>query len=408
MPVYEYKAFDRTGRNVAGIIDAESSLAARQKLRGTGVFPVEVNETSARGRDASARSPSFSGVLTRVKPGELSATTRQLSILLGAGLPLVSALETLLTQLRNPTFKRVLAQVKESVNEGISLADSLSQHPRVFSPVYINMVRSGEASGSLDVVLDRLAEFGENQEALRGRFKAALAYPIFMSCVGTLILFFLITFIIPNITRIFADMQQTLPLPTIALIGLSRFLQGFWWLVLGGLLAAGLLIRQFKRTPKGQGLWDEFKIRSPILGPIHRKMAMARFGRTLGSLLQSGVPLLTALQIVRNIVNNRLIAEVLDGAVEEIQEGKTLAAPLSRSRWFPPIMIQMITVGEQSGELEKMLHKIADMYEGEMETRILAVTSMLEPAMILLMGVIIGFVVISILLPIFEMNQLIR
>jgi len=408
MPVYEYTALDKGGKSLSGIIDADSAMAARQKLRGTGIYPVDVKETSARPKDQASAPTSFSAFFRGVKAVELSAVTRQLAILLAAGVPLVSALEGLIAQLDNPNFKRIMAHVKESVNEGNSLAYSLSNHPKIFSQIYVNMVRAGEASGSLDVVLDRLAEFSEHQQALRGRFRSALAYPIFMACVATLILFFLITFIMPNIMRIFSEMQQTLPTATVALMGFSNFLKSYWWLIFLAAAAGALLVKQFKKSAKGQYLWDEMKIRLPIVGPINRKMALARFGRTLGSLLQSGVALLTALQIVRNIVNNVPIAQVIDKTVDDIQEGKTLAAPLSQSRWFPPIMVQMITVGEQSGELEKMLHKIADMYEEEAQARIMAVTAMLEPAMILCMGLVVGFIVISILLPIFEMNQLVR
>jgi general secretion pathway protein F len=328
--------------------------------------------------------------------------------LLGAGVTLVSSLEALISQITNPLLKKIMAQIKESVNEGNSLAFSLSQHPKVFSEVYINMVRAGEASGSLDLVLDRLAEFSENQQALRGRVRAALAYPVFMFVIGTLILFFLITFIVPNITKIFSDMHQTLPLPTMMLIGASQFLKSFWWLVLMILAGVIILAKQFKKTPRGNYIWDEIKIRAPILGPINIKMAMARFGRTLGSLLQSGVPLLSSLQIVRNIVNNAIIADDIDKAMDEIESGKSLATPLGQSRWVPPVAIQMIAVGEQSGKLESMLNKIADIYEGEVESQIMAMTSMLEPVMILIMGVFVGFIVISILLPIFEMSQMIR
>jgi len=293
------------------------------------------------------------------------------------------------------------------VNEGNGLAESLSQHPRLFSQIYINMVRAGEASGSLDLVLDRLAEYSEQQQALRGRFKAAMAYPIFMFFVGSIILFLLLAFVVPNITKIFTDMNQTLPLPTIILITISNFLKSFWWLVLSMLVGAVILVRQFKKTPKGRYLWDKLKILMPILGVIHVKMAMARFGRTLGSLVQSGVPLISALQIVRNIVNNVLIAEVVDKAVEDIQAGMSLAAPLSQNRWFPPIAVQMISVGEQSGELEKMLDKVGDIYEKEVESQIMALTSILEPLMILLMAVVVGFIVFSILLPIFEMSHMV-
>jgi len=408
MPVYEYIAFDQTGKSLKGIIDADNSVAARQKLRVSGIFPVEVKETSSRPKDLTTAPVTVSTLFKRVKSGEVSATTRQLSILLGAGVTLVSSLDALISQITNPLLKKIMAQIKESVNEGNSLAFSLSQHPKVFSEVYINMVRAGEASGSLDLVLDRLAEFSENQQALRGRFRAALAYPVFMFVIGTSILFFLIAFIVPDITKIFSDMHQTLPLPTIMLMGASQFLKSFWWLVLIILAGVITLAKQFKKTPRGNYIWDEIKIRVPILGPVNIKMAMARFGRTLGSLLQSGVPLISALEIVRNIVNNAIIADVIDKAMDEIESGKSLANPLGQSRWVPPVVIQMIAVGEQSGELESMLNKIADIYEGEVESQIMAMTSMLEPVMILIMGVFVGFIVLSILLPIFEMSQMIR
>ena len=408
MPVYEYTALDKRGKNLNGIIDADSAVVARQKLRGSGIFPVDVQETSPRPKGLPSGPISVSTLFNRIRSGELSALTRQLSILLGAGVTLVPSLDALISQITNPLLKKIMAQVKESVNEGNSLAFSLSQHPKIFTQIYVNMVRAGEASGSLDLVLDRLAEFSEHQQALKGRVNAALAYPIFMLFIGTLVLFFLVTFIIPNITQIFDDIHQTLPLPTIMLIGASNFLKSFWWLILLIFSGGIILGRQFKKTQRGNYIWDEIKIRAPIFGALNRKMAIARFGRTLGSLLQSGVPLLSALQIVRNIVNNALIADDIDKAMDEIQAGKGLATPLSQSHWFPPVAIQMISVGEQSGELEKMLNKIADIYEGEVESHIMAMTSMLEPVMILVMGLIVGYIVISILLPIFEMNQMIR
>ncbi|MBW1676818.1 MAG: type II secretion system inner membrane protein GspF, partial [Deltaproteobacteria bacterium] len=381
---------------------------ARQRLRGSGIFPVDVKETSSKPRDLRSAPVSVSAFLKRIKSGEVSVATRQLSILLGAGVPLVASLEALMSQIANPLFKKIMAEVKESVNEGNSLAYALSSHPRIFSNIYVNMVRAGEASGSLDVVLDRLADLGEREQALRGRFKAALAYPVFMFFIGTIVLFFLITFIVPSITQIFREMHHTLPIPTVALISISNFLKSFWWLILLAGAAAIVAIRQFKNTPRGRYVWDELKLRIPVLGPINNKMAVARFGRTLGSLLKAGVPLISALQIVRNIVNNVIIADVIDNTVEEIQAGKSLASPLAQSRWFPSIVVQMISVGEQSGELEAMLSKIAETYDRDVESQIMAMTSMLEPVMILVMGLIVGFIVVSILLPIFEMNQMIR
>ncbi len=410
MPVYEYTALDKSGKSKNGIIDADSAVAARQKIRGSGMFPVDVKATASVSEPTGLPSGpvSVSGLFKRVKPGEVSVMTRQLSILLAAGVPLVGALEALISHISNPLLKKIVAQIKESVNEGNSLAFSLSHHAKLFSNIYVSMVRAGEASGSLDVVLGRLAEYGENQQALRGRFKAALAYPVFMSFIGTVVLFFLITFIVPGITQIFTDMHHNLPLPTVMLIGMSDFLKSFWWLVF--LAAGGVVIglTRLMKTSKGQYVWDRVKLSVPIIGDINQKMALARFARTLGTLLESGVPLLSALDIVRNIVNNILIAEDIDNASEEIEAGKSLAIPLGRSTWFPPIAVQMISVGEQSGELEAMLNKIADTYDREVESQIMALTSMLEPIMILVMGLVVGFVVISILLPIFEMNQMIQ
>ena len=408
MPVYEYTCLDNSGKTLKGILDADSPVAARQKLRGSGMFPVEIREAVSKPKGLPSGPVSLFGFLKGVKPGEISVMTRQLSILLGAGVPLVKSLEALISQIANPMLKKIMAQIKESVNEGNSLAFSLSQHPKLFSNLYINMVHSGEASGSLDVVLDRLAEFGEHQQALRGRFKAALAYPVFMSLIGTFVLFFLITFIVPNITKIFTEMHQTLPLSTMVLIEVSNFLLSFWWGILLAFLIGIVILRHSIKRPGIHYIWDKLKLCIPVLGPINQKISLSRFGRTLGSLLQSGVPLIAALQIVGKIVDNFLIAGDIDNAVEDIQAGKSLASTLDQSRWFPSIAIQMISVGEQSGELETMLNKIADTHEREVESHIMALTSMLEPVMILVMGLIVGFVVISILLPIFEMNQMIR
>jgi general secretion pathway protein F len=406
MAVYEYTALNKKGKNIKGIIDADSAITARQKLRDRDIFPIDIKESSVRSKDTGRTDSSISSLFGRVKPGEISAMTRQLSILLGAGVTLVAALEALIIQVTNPLQKKILSQIKESVNEGNSLASSLALYPKQFSQIYINMVRAGEASGSLDLVLERLAEFSENQEALKGRIRAAMAYPIFMSIIAVLVIFFLLTFIVPNITRIFEDMQQTLPLPTVMLIGISDFLKVYWWLLLIGLGGIMIIISRFKKSDKGRQIFDLFKIKAPLIGLINIKLAMSRFGRTLGSLLQSGVPLITALQIVRNIVDNVIISDVIDNAIEEVEEGKNLAVPLGRSKWFPPITVQMITVGEQSGEIEKMLHKIADIYEREVESQTMAMTSILEPVMILVMACVAVFIVFSILLPILEMNQM--
>jgi len=408
MPVYEYTALDRAGKNVVGIIDADSTVAARQKLRASGKYPVQIKETTAKAKSESAAGFSLPSLFNRITPDDIHALTRQLATLLNAGIPLVGALDALMEQTTSPPLKKIIAQIKESVNEGNSLTVSLTRHPKLFSNIYINMVRAGEASGSLDVVLDRLAEFGEHQQALKGRFQAALVYPIFMAIIGTGVLFFLLSFVVPNLTRIFTEMKQVLPLPTTILIWFSDFMRSYWWAILVVIVAIIIGIREFIKSPKGRHIWDTLKLHLPVIGQINRKIALSRFGRTLGSLLQSGVPLITSLQIVRNIVNNVLIGAVIDEAMEDIQAGKSLNLALSRSIWFPPVFRQMVSVGEQSGDLEGMLHKVADAYEREVETRITGMTALIEPIMILFMAAIVGFIVISILLPIFEMNQMIN
>jgi len=406
MPIYEYKAYDQKGRSRRGIIEADNEHGARAKLRGAGKYPVELKETlsqTAAGRHLL--SPSFT--LERVKSVEIHIFTRQLATLLGAGIPLINALSSLLEQTTNPALKKVLAQIKDAVNEGNTLTTALARHPKLFSNIYINMVRAGEASGSLDIVLEKLADFGEKQRALQGRLKAALVYPVFMAVIGSAILFILITYIVPNITKVFADMERTLPLPTRMLISLSDFLRGYWWLVLLFLVAGFYSLRFFVRSAGGRRLWDLLKLKMPVIGTVNQKIILARFGSTMASLLGSSVPLVTSMQIVQSIVNNALIAEVIEEAIEQIRKGKSMAKALGASPWFPPIFVQMISVGEQSGNLEPMLIKVSDAYEREVDMAIMGMTSLIEPIMIAAMGAAVGFVVLSILLPIFEMNQMV-
>ncbi|MBU1139770.1 MAG: type II secretion system inner membrane protein GspF [Proteobacteria bacterium] len=407
MPVYEYNALDQKGKSCKGLIDADNESSARSKLRAAGKYPVSLRESLNKGEKNRKQSFSNGLLFDRIKSDETYIFTRQLATLLGAGIPLINALASIIEQSSNPALKRVLAQVRDSVNEGSTLTNALARHPKLFSNIYINMVRSGEASGSLDIVLERLADFGEKQKALQGRLKAALIYPIFMAVIGTGILFFLISYIVPNITRVFTDMERVLPLPTRMLIFLSDALLNYWWLGVLLLLVFIFSIRLFLAQEKGRRIWDRIKLSLPVTGSVTRKIILARFASTLGSLLNSGVPLITSLQIVNSIVNSRPIGEVIEEAMEQIRKGKSMSHALESSVWFPPIFIQMIGVGEQSGQLEPMLEKVAQTYEREVETAILGMTSLIEPIMITAMGAAVGFVVLSILLPIFEMNQMI-
>jgi general secretion pathway protein F len=409
MPVYEYIALDAGGRRRTGIVDAGSIAAARQRLRETDVFPVEIAETAGRKQEEKAVRGGAIHLFRKVGHQELAVMTRQLATLIGAGLPLVPSLSALVAQIRHPVLRTTLARIKDEVNEGNSLTQSMSHFPDVFPPFYINMVRAGEASGTINFVLERLADFNEGQQALRMKIRSALAYPLFMFFIGSGVLFFLVTFVVPNITNIFREMHQTLPGITVFLLVVSGFLKTFWWIIALILLVAVVGLRYaIRKTERGNYLWDRLKLKAPLFGGLNRKIAVARFSRTLGTLLQSGVPLLTALEIARNVVNNVVIADEIRRAAKEVEEGQSLSAPLSRNGFFPPIAVEMISVGEHSGNMEAMLFRVADAYEKEVEGNILLVTSLLEPAMILVMGVVVGFIVISVLLPIFEMNQLVR
>jgi general secretion pathway protein F len=310
-------------------------------------------------------------------------------------------------QITTPSFKKIVAQIKNTIVEGSSLANALSAYPRIFSPLYINMVHAGESSGTLEVVLDRLADLTEKQDALRSQIRSKMFYPIFMAIFGAAILTFLMLVIVPNITSIFIDMEKTLPAPTRMLIATSDFIKSFWWIILIILAAAVYAIRRMKRTAKGRTFFDRMKLSFPIFGPLARKLVVARFSRTLASLLENGVTMLTALDIVKNIVGNVLVSKAIEKTAEEVGKGQGLGQSLATHEIFPHLAVQMVQVGEQSGDLEAMLDKLAGIYEGESENAIMGMTALLEPVMILLMGVVVGLIVLSILLPILEMNQLI-
>ncbi len=408
MPIYEYQALDSNGRKSKGVLDAATIAAARQKLRDSCVYPIELHETGS-GKKQSDVSPALGSIFGRVRSGDVSLMTRQLATLLGAGLPLVPALTTLVSQTAHPQMKNTLARIKEEVNEGKSLTAGMSLFPKIFSPFYINMIKAGEVSGMINLVLERLADFNESQQALRSKITSALAYPMIMLSIGTLVIFFLVTFVVPNITQIFEEMHQTLPIMTILLISVSSFLKSFWWLV-AGLIVIGFLAGKYMllKTEKGRNFWDGVKFKAPLIGALNQKIAVARFSRTLGTLLQSGVPLLLSLQIAADIVNNRLMADAIRRAAKDVEEGQSLSLPLSKSGFFPPMASEMIAVGEQSGTLETMLQRIADAFEAEASTAVMTMTSLLEPLMILVMGFMVGFIVVSVLLPIFDMNQLVK
>ena len=406
MPVYEYRALNTSGRTVKGIVDADSSRAARLKLRRNGIFPTELHEEAEAQGDK--REFDVLRFLRRVKLQEVAITVRQLSTLLSAGLPLVESLTAIIEQVPNPALKKIVTQVRERVNEGSTLADAFAQHPRIFSSLFVNMTRAGERSGALEIVLERLADFTENQVAFRHKISAAMVYPILMTFVGIGVLGFLLGYVIPTVTQIFEDLKQTLPLPTLILMMASDGLRRFWWVGVVVLALMLLGIDRYSRTEAGRLVLDRVKIKAPIFGPLALKVAIARFTRTLAILLRSGVPVLTSMDIVKNVVSNRVLEHVIEEARDNIREGQDIAPPLRRSQLFPPLATHMIAVGEKSGKLEDMLMRVADTFETDVETTVQGLTALIEPLMILLMGSVIGFIALSILLPIFQINQIVK
>jgi general secretion pathway protein F len=420
MPVFEYKGLTTEGRDISGIIDADSPKTARAKLRQSGIYPTDVVEGAGElsyGAGASAQSDRSGSplpwlsrlrVAERVGMMEVSLMTRHLATLTGAKLPLMEALSALMDQLEKGELKRIVAGVRERVKEGSSLAVALGQYPSVFSEIYINMVRAGEASGTLDGMLLRLADYLEYQVKLRNQLVATLTYPVFMVVIGGLILFGLVTFIVPKITLIFEEVHQVLPWPTVILIAVSHFLNDFWWIILLAGVFGMFALQQYIKTPAGRIQYDRFLLRTPIVGRVTLMVAISRFTRTLSTLLTSGVPLLQALDVVRNVVQNSVLAEAIDRARQNIGEGQSLAEPLKKSGMFPPLVTHMIAVGEKSGDLEPMLVKVSEAYDNEVEAIIGTLTALLTPVMILVMGAVIGFIVMAILLPIFELSQIVR
>jgi len=405
MPVFAYKALDQSGKNVEGLKEADSPRTLRTVLRRDGLFLTEVTGE----KQSKAASPEVNvrrWVGGRVKADDVAVATRQLAVLVNAGIPLVEALTALVEQVEHERLKRVLSAVKQRVNEGSSLAEALAQHPKAFSSLYVNMIRAGESSGALDVVLFRLADFTETQARLKAKVLGTLTYPAAMMIIGAVIMGILFTVVIPKITKVFEDTKVVLPWTTRSLIGFSTFVHDWWW-ALGLLVATAVyaFVRWLK-TPSGRARWDVWVLDAPIFGPLVRQVAVARFSRTLATLLKSGVPLLTAMDIVRNIVGNTRLAAVIEEARESIKEGESIAAPLKRSGEFPPLVYHMIAIGEKSGELEEMLGNVANAYDSQVETKIAALTSLLEPVMIVVMGVAVAFIVFSILMPILQINTI--
>ncbi len=407
MAVFAWKGINASGRTVKGVRDAESPKMLRGLLKKDGVLVTEMLEESVA-RKKTAREVDFKKYFRRVSALDVAVSTRQLATLLKAGIPLVEALTALIDQLENPELKGAFTATRDKVNEGTSFADALRQHPKIFQPLFVNMVAAGEASGTLDVVLARLAEFLEAQSKLTNKVVGALAYPGFMVVMTVFITGIMMIVVVPKVTAIFQDFAQALPWYTRVLIFASDTLRGYWWLI-GSLLVVGVVgFRRWLGTPKGRSTWDTYVLRAPFFGKLVTMIAVSRFARTLSTLLKSGVQLLAALEITRNVLGNTELAKVIDEARDAIREGESIATPLKRSGKFPPIVIHMIAIGERSGQLEEMLENVASAYDSQVESRVVLMTSLLEPIMIVVMGGLSGSIAFSILMPLLQINDFVQ
>jgi general secretion pathway protein F len=411
MAAFEYKGLDARGGAAAGIVDADNAKSARAKLRKQGVFPTEIWEqkagTSTRGKGLSIQ-VDFSRFFKRVRVQDVAEMTSQLSTLIGAGIPMVEALTALVDQVENPQLRLILVEVREKVNQGSGLAVAMKGYPNAFNDLYVSMVAAGEQSGALDIVLKRLTEYTEAQVRLRNQLTGAMMYPLLMGGVSALIVVGLFVGVIPRIRRIFDSFGSTLPLITRVLLGISDFVSGYWWAIL---IAGALAVwrgRIWLRTPKGRAAWHRGQLRMPIFGRINRLVAVSRFCRTLSTLLDSGVPILTAVSIVKNVVGNDVIAAAIEQVGVNIAEGESIAEPLRQSGQFPALVTHMISIGEKTGELEPMLQKVADSYDQQVEAILRGLTSLLEPILILVMGGVVTLVALSILLPMLNLSSLAR
>lgn len=409
MAVFEYRGIlIASGKPTKGYRDAENQKALRAALRRDGVLLTAATEENQEKQARAKREIALFAFLSRPRASDVAVMTRQLATLVRAGVPLVESIAALTEQVENEQLVRILTTVRESLNAGTSFAKSLAEHSSVFPSLYINMVAAGEASGTLEGVLERLADFMEGQAKLQGKVTAALAYPVLMAVVGSLLVGVLMVGVVPKVTSVFDNLGQQLPWYTRLLIFVSETIAGYWWLIIAVIVGGIYLFRRWRSTPKGKMQWDTFRLAMPIFGRLNLLVSVARFTRTLATLLASGVQLLQAMEIGRLVLENARLQQVVGEAIGSIRGGESIAEPLKRSKAFPPMVTHMIAIGERSGQLESMLENVSRAYETDVETRVQALTSLLEPLTIVILGGVVGFIALAILMPLLQMNQLVE
>jgi general secretion pathway protein F len=402
MPGFEYKGLSTAGKNVKGSLEAENIKAARTRLKREGIYVIDIKDKKTEAERRS-RSINFgSGVSVQ----DLALMTRQLATLVKAQIPLVDALSALVDQVENVNLKGTLSEIRQAVNEGSSLHKALAKYPKIYPQIFVSMVEAGEMSGTLEIILVRLAEFTEKQNELKNKVRSAMMYPLMMTIFGFIAMTVIFVFVIPKITVVFDDMKQTLPWYTTLLISVSNFVSNYWIPLTVFLVVSNILFFRWKVSETGRPKWDAISLKLPIVGKLTRMIAVSRFAKTLSTLLAGGVPMLNAFDIVKNVVDNKVFEKVISDARDNVSEGESIAAPLKKSGEFPPIVLHMISIGEKNGELESMLTQVSEAYDFQVNNAVAGLTSLLEPIMLVAMGAIIGFIVFAVLVPIFDMSNL--
>ncbi|MFN8370856.1 MAG: type II secretion system inner membrane protein GspF [Bacteriovoracaceae bacterium] len=405
MPIYVYKGLDKSGKEIKSNITTENLQMAKAKIKNLGIMLLDISEKKST--DSVNKNAGLNITFGKaVSVTDLALMTRQLATLVKAKIQIVEALSALVDQVANDSLKIVLSEVKQKVNQGSSLAKSMADYPKIFDNIYVNMVEAGEASGTLDIILLRLADFTEAQVKLKNKIKGAVTYPVVMLSFSLIMINIIFIFVIPKITKIFVSMKKELPLQTKICIWISDFLKNYWWLLLFGSIFGFFFFRKYIQTKSGERKWHTVLLKLPILGEIVMMINVSRFCSTLATLLNSGVPILLSMRIVKNLISNVLMQDAIDKAKDAVSEGASMTGPLAASGFFPPLVTHMIKLGEKSGEVENMLGIVAQNYQEQVETKLGGLTSVLEPIMMVGMGLMVGFIVFSVIVPIMSLQSL--
>jgi type IV pilus assembly protein PilC len=403
---FSYKVRDKSGTVRSGEMDGSSTDAVLSSLRARGYTPIQVERKKRSALNAEIKIP---GLSNRVKGKDVVLFSRQFATMVNAGLSLIRSLNVLAQQVESKTLADIITKVKSDVEQGLSLSAAMEKHPKVFGDLYVAMVKAGEVGGVLDETLNRLADILEANMALKSKIKSAMAYPAVVGFLIIAVTTAMIVFVVPVFTNLYNELGSgaSLPLPTQVLVGISKAMTGFWWLIIITLVGGTFGFRHWKRTEAGRAAWDAIKLRVPVFGTLAHKTALSRFSRTLAVLSRTGVPILQAIDIVSDTAGNRVMAKALEDVKASVREGEAIADPLNRHKIFPPMVVQMMTVGEETGALDDMLEKVASFYDREVDATVSALTSLIEPILIVVMGVTVGGILIALYLPIFNIAGLV-